>query len=197
MQASNGVVEWQVPPTSSSSTLHETHSSSDALSDRGAADAGAPAHAPPPGLHLEPGAALAGPSSAAGAAGGSGAAAASALQGAMRDSLEASARGQGAPSPAPVPGASAGVGGGREGGSLGAADEAGPSVSAAAAADVNEVAALMRRRLSMGQLAGASEVAGARAALCGAASGRPCCCAQCVAIRPGCSCQTLTWASPW
>ena len=181
-----------MPPTSSSSTLHETHSSSDALSDRGAADAGAPVHAPPPGLHLEPADAMAGPSSSAGAVGGSGAAAASALQGAMRDSLEASARGQGAPGPAPVAGASAGLGGGREGGPQGAAGEAGPSVSAAAAADVNEVAALMRRRLSMGQLAGASEAAGAGAALYGAAHGRPGCRALCVAIETGCQ----SWHGP-
>ncbi|KAK9821713.1 hypothetical protein WJX81_001329 [Elliptochloris bilobata] len=70
---SNGVVEWQVPPTSSSSTLHDAHSSSDELYDRGAADAGMPAHAPPPGLVMDPTSALAPPATASGFASESGA----------------------------------------------------------------------------------------------------------------------------
>lgn len=198
-QASNGVVEWQVPQTSSSSTLHDTHSSSDALSDRGQGEAAAPAPAsappPPPGLHtdathLHPGAGGAlrgGSAGASSASGGPGSGLAGSPQAGTAREVGNGRGACAAPGAGSAPGAPAGHGAALARDAQGAAGpQGGPDAAGAGAdgaADVNEVAALMRRRLSMGQLAGAGEAAGAEFTdVCGAFC-TACACVACVCYR--------------
>jgi len=147
-----------VPPVSSSSTLHDAHSSSDALSDRGGQGEAAPAGAaPPPGLHADaPGSGAAGGGSRASSAGAAGA-----WAGPARATADAGARGADGAAAPPDATRAAGAAGAHRAGSPapGAPAGAGAPDAAAGAPDVGSVAAIMRRRLSLGQLAGAGEAA--------------------------------------